>query len=229
MSLSGVIFDFDGVIANTEPIHFQVYQDVLANTPLKLDPDAYYARYLGYDDVGVFTALAKDQGVSLDQGELQQLLERKGKRFQEMVGNDSVLFPEAAACVERLAAAVPLGIASGALYHEIDAILTQAGLRRYFSVIVASDDIERSKPAPDAYARAVRLLRTELGSTSDGCFVAIEDSRWGIEAAQAAGIPCLAITHSYSAEQLYAADALVTSLADVDAALLENLCTRCDE
>ena len=226
MSLLGVIFDFDGVLVNTEPIHLKAYQEVMPDTPLTLETDAYYARYLGYDDVGVFTAVAADQGVSLAPEELKRLMDVKGERFQALLGSNDILFPGAAACVERLAAEVPLGIASGALHHEIDEILSHAGLRRHFSVIVAADDVERPKPAPDSYLRAAELLRGALGGDTDGCFVAIEDSRWGIEAAHAAALGCIAITNSYPAKDLASADATVTGLSEVDSALLERVCRR---
>ena len=224
MPLLGVIFDFDGVLVDTEPIHLEAYQEVLADTPLTLEADAYYARYLGYDDVRVFTAVAADQAVSLAPEELKRLLDVKGERFQALLGGNDVLFPGAAACVERLGADVPLGIASGALHREIDEILSRAGLRRYFSVVAAADDVDRPKPAPDSYLHAAGQLRAMLGSDTDGCFVAIEDSRWGIEAAHAAGLPCVGVTHSYTAEQLGPVDALVAGLSDIDRDLLEGLC-----
>ena len=224
MSLLGIIFDFDGVLVNTEPIHLKAYQEVMADTPLTLEPDAYYARYLGYDDVGVFTAVAADQGLSLAPEELKRLMNVKGERFQALLGSNDVLFPGAAACVEQLAAEVPLGIASGALHHEIDEILSDAGLRHHFSVVVAADDVDKPKPAPESYQRAVELLRGTLGGETEGCFVAVEDSRWGIEAAHAAGLKCVGITHSYSAEKLGSVDALVSTLSEVDLTLLERLC-----
>ena len=227
MPLSGVIFDFDGVLVNTEPIHLKAYQEVMADTPLTLETDAYYARYLGYDDVGVFTAVATDQGVSLSPEELNRLLEVKGKRFQTLLGSNDILFPGAAVCIEQLAIKVPLGIASGALHHEINEILSHAGLRRYFSVVVAADDIDQPKPAPDSYLRAAKQLRATLGINADGCFVAIEDSRWGIESAHEAGLACIAVTNTYPATDLALADATVSGLSEVDFTLLEHVCRRC--
>ncbi len=146
--LRGVVFDFDGVIADTEPLHLGAYQDVLADTSMTLETQDYYDRYLGYDDVGVFTALSRDQRVPLDDETLKRLIDAKGQRFDARVRGSSVLFPGAASCVSRLAEVLPLAIASGALHHEIEAILTSADLRRHFRAIVAADDVARSKPAP---------------------------------------------------------------------------------
>ena len=224
MPLSGVIFDFDGVIADTEPLHLKAYQDVLEATPLTITTHDYYARYLGYDDVGVFSALAKDQGVTLGRDQLRELIAEKGRRFEAIVGHEDVLFPGAAACIERLEATVPLAIASGALHHEIEAILEHAGLRERFVGIVAADDVAQGKPAPDSYLRAAALLRNAIGRGEDVCLVAIEDSRWGIEAARLAGIRCVGLTSSYTAEELGPVDTIVSTLAEIDRPILEGLC-----
>ena len=226
MPLLGVVFDFDGVIVNTEPLHLKAYQEVLTSTALVLDKESYYARYLGYDDVGVFTALGNDQGVPLEPGQIRRLVESKAVCFASLLERDHVLFPAAAECIEQLAAVAPLGIASGALHGEIEDILSNTKLRSYFQVVVAADDVEHSKPAPDSYRRAVELLVGNRDVASPAHCVAIEDSQWGIQAAHAAGLACVAVTHSYPSEVLSAADVVVSSLGAVRPALLEGLCPR---
>ncbi len=223
--LLGVIFDFDGVIADTERLHLQAYQDVLRDHGMPLSREDYEARYLGFDDVGVFTTVAADRGCTLGRGELDRLIEVKGRRFTELVEAGDVVFPDAPACIEGLAGDLVLGIASGALHQEIEDVLHAAGLRRHFSAIVAADDVEHAKPAPDGYARAVELLSAELGRPpSPTGFVAIEDSRWGIEAAVAAGLPCVGVTTTYDAGALPGAAAVVSCLADVNRRSLAALC-----
>ena len=228
MPLRGVIFDFDGVIADTERLHLQAYQDVLADTSLSLHHGTYYTRYLGYDDIGVFTTLAKDHGVELKRDQLEQWITRKHERFDELVGKEPTIFPGATTCIEQLASVVPLGIASGALHSEIVTILARADLRHYFKAIVGADDVKRAKPAPDAYLRAVDLISGPENNRSDGLFVAIEDSRWGVESAQAAGLICVAVTHSYPAEELRGADLVVHDLAEVRLDRLEHLLASLD-
>jgi beta-phosphoglucomutase-like phosphatase (HAD superfamily) len=219
--LLGVVFDFDGVIADTERLHLQAYQDILGSQGTTLSGEDYAARYLGFDDVGVFTAAAADRGLTLAPGELDRLIEAKGRRFAELVAAGDTLFSDAPACIERLAENLILGIASGALHQEIEDILNGAGLRRLFSAIVAADDVANAKPAPDGYVRAVELLSAKLGrDPSPSGFVAIEDSRWGIEAAVAAGLPCIGVTTTYDASALPGAAAVVARLADIDLPLL---------
>ena len=215
--LLGVVFDFDGVIADTERLHLRAYQDVLRDSGMTLSSDDYQTRYLGFDDVGVFTTVAADRGLTLADGELQRLIEIKGRRFAELVDAGDVVFPDAPACIERLAADLILGIASGALHQEIEDILRAAGLRSHFPVIVAADDVEHAKPAPDGYTRAAELLSAQLGRPpSPSGFVAIEDSRWGIEAAVAAGLPCVGVTTTYGADELPGAAAVFSGLAEID-------------
>ena len=224
MPLRGIVFDFDGVIADTEPSHLAAFQDVLAGTGLALGARDYYDRYMGYDDVGTLQALGRDQGRPLDDREIRQLVAAKARRFEARVRGGKVLFPGAAACIERLAAVAPLAIASGALRAEIETILTAANLRDRFAAIVGADDVPRSKPAPDTYQRAVELLGAAGTGADRSTCVAIEDTVWGIEAAHAAGLPCVALTHSYPAAALAAADAVLDSLDELQPAVLQRLC-----
>ena len=227
MPLAGVIFDFDGVLADSEPLHLRAYQEVLAPRGIDLAATDYYDRYLGFDDPGVFRAVAHDQGWELGEETLAELIRVKGERFDTLVGQGEGLFAGAADCVRRVAAAVPVAIASGALGPEIEALLSTTGLRHHFKAIVASGDTPRSKPAPDPYLRAVELLRPFAGGAGPDpadCFVAIEDSRWGIESALAAGLRCLGVAQTYQADTLRNAHAVVPTIGDVELDALRRLC-----
>jgi HAD superfamily hydrolase (TIGR01509 family) len=210
-----IVFDFDGVLADSEPLHLQAYQEVLSSFGQTLTSEEYYARYLGYDDEGLFTRLADAHGWPMDRQKLDALIAEKRRVFDAVIERTDVLYPGAIACVERLAGAFPLGIASGALRHEIEAILKRRGLDRHFRFIVASGDTPESKPAPDPYRRAAGLH----GLSPADC-LAIEDSRWGIQSAKSAGLSCIAITHTYPAESLGLADRIVRSLDEIDATLI---------
>ena len=113
--LQAVFFDFDGVIADTEPLHLRAYQAVLQADGIDLNKSEYYARYLGYDDVGLFDALAKDRHISLSDEKIDEWVAAKSTIVEEMLSSDSILFPGAAACVRMFAERVPLAVASGAL------------------------------------------------------------------------------------------------------------------
>jgi HAD superfamily hydrolase (TIGR01509 family) len=226
-----VVFDFDGVIADTEGLHLRCYQDVLRERGLELSAADYYARYLGFDDEGVLRAFGADHGQRFDQATIAAIVEAKTDRYQEVVSREDVLYPGAAESVRRIAAAVPVAIASGALRAEIAVILERAGIADLFRVIVAAGETPRGKPAPDPYLRALELLREHAAipqsvATIAGRSVAVEDSMWGIRAARAAGMRCVAVTQTYPADQLTEADLVVGSLSAVGLDDLGRLADR---
>ena len=221
--IRAVVFDFDGVIANSEPLHFRAFRDVLAEEAVALSERDYYARYLGFDDVGVFRTIGAEHGAAWTDAQVASLVARKAVRLEDLEREGPVLFPGAEAAIRRLAAALPLAIASGALRVEIMRVLNRTGLASYFGTVVAAEDTPASKPAPDPYLRAVRLLSAATGVSlaAEEC-VAVEDSRWGLESARAAGLRTIAVTHTYPAETLSLADLVI---ADLDALDLANLNT----
>jgi beta-phosphoglucomutase len=215
--VAAIVFDFDGVLADSEPIHFRVYRELLAPSGVTLTKDAYCERYLGFDDEGAFRQMAADFKLLLGDEEIEMLIEAKARRFEEIVSGTNVLYPAAVACVERLGRKWPLGIASGALRADIDLMLKGAHIADRFRFIVSAEDTDETKPAPDPYLRAADLH----GLPPSAC-VAIEDSRWGLESARTAGMRTIAVTHTYPRNAL-SADRVVDSLDEVTIALVEEL------
>jgi beta-phosphoglucomutase len=222
--LRAVVFDFDGVIANSEPLHYRAFRDVLAANALTLTETDYYAQYLGYDDVGVFERFGSQAGTGWGGKEVRALVMEKARRMEVLERDTSVLFPGAEMAVRRVAAAVPIAIASGALGAEIRRVLDHAMLTSLFSAIVAAEDTPVSKPAPDPYRCAVeRLAAMHDGLREDEC-VAIEDSIWGLESARRAGLRTIGITHTYSRAVLSSlADLVIESLDEVRIAPISQL------
>jgi beta-phosphoglucomutase-like phosphatase (HAD superfamily) len=222
--LRAVVFDFDGVIANSEPLHYQGFRDILGRSGIELSEGDYYTRYLGFDDAGVFRAVGIDRGIGWTDQRIAEFVAAKASVLERLEENPSLLFPGAEAAVRRTAARVPLAIASGALGGEIRRILDRAGLTPCFSAIVAAEDTPVSKPAPDPYLRAVDLLAAALGSplAPVDC-VAIEDSPWGLRSARTAGLRTIAVAHTYEASALDA-DLVIASLDELDVAGMQRLC-----
>lgn len=203
MVLQAIVFDFDGVIADSERLHLRAYQDILAPEGVTLSERDYYDRYLGYDDVGVFRELGRDQGLEMDSGRLATLIERKGRRYDELASAGEMLYPGAAEFIRAAAAVVPIGIASGALTHEIEEILERAGLLSLFPVIVGADQTARSKPHPEPYLTAFERLKAHAGRALEPWrSVAIEDSKWGLVSARGADLRLVAVTNTYSVAEL---------------------------
>jgi beta-phosphoglucomutase len=223
--LQAIVFDFDGVIADSEPLHLRAYQQVLGKGGIELTREEYYARYLGFDDVGLFRALARDRGVAVTDDQVGGWIDAKSQVIAALLLGDSILFPGAAGCIRTLAGRVPMAIASGALEPEISLVLNNTGLADCFKTIASASDGVRGKPAPDLYLLALARLRALGPIEADGC-VAIEDSHWGLEAAKTAGLRTVAVTHTYPAAELRGADLVVDHLGDITIPTLEALCLR---
>ena len=226
MPLRAIVFDFDGVIADSEPLHFRSFRDVLAGEGVELTQDDYYARYLGFNDVEAFRAIGREHRRSWSTTLVADLARQKAERMATLERDAPVLFPGAADTIRRAAEAVPIAIASGALGSEIRRILDRAGLTREFTAIVAAEDTAASKPSPDPYQRALALLSRAVDGVEirPGDCVAIEDSRWGLASARAAGLRTVAVTNSYDATELASADLIIPSIARLDLMDLHRLC-----
>ena len=227
MSLRAIVFDFDGVIANSEPLHFRGYRDVLAEEGVVLTEADYYARYLGFDDVGAFEAIGGWHGAGWNSAQITDLVARKAVRLDALERDVSILFPGAADAIRRAAAAMPIAIASGARGEEIRRVLEREHLLTCFAAIVAAEDTPVSKPAPDPYLRALVLLAPAAGPNlrAADC-VAIEDSVWGLASARAAGLRTVGVTQTYEASALTSADLVIGSLGELDIDQLVKVCSE---
>ena len=226
-ALQAIVFDFDGVIADSERLHLKSYQDILAPEGIAISEDDYYDRYLGYDDAGVFKAIGQDQGVPMNELRIADLTAKKGERFETLAAGGGMLFPGAADFIRSAVAAnVPIAIASGALTHEISEILERAGIRPLFPVIVGADTTARSKPDPEPYRTAFQQLCALTGRQLEPWrSVAIEDSRWGLVSARGADLRCVAVTNTYPAAELRAdAELVVAGLHALTLDALDSLC-----
>lgn len=212
-----IIFDFDGIIADTEPIHLKMFQRVLAEERITLTQEDYHQKYLALDDKGCFSAVLSDNDREVDKKLVDDMIRRKSVYFDEDVKNNIIIFPGVVAFVRKMAKKHFLAIASGALRHEVEFGLEAAGIRQKFQVIVSAEDAEKSKPDPEPFLQALQELNAKLGSSApiqpSECLV-IEDSLHGVTAAHAAGMRCLAVTNSYSADELSEADWVTDSLED---------------
>jgi len=224
-ALQAIVFDFDGVIANSEPLHLTAFQQTLADEGLELTANDYYAHYLGYDDVGMFEALGRDRGLPMNHERVASLVARKGVHMQALLQSGSVLFPGALEFIREAASAVPIAIASGALRHEIDEIIDAAGVATLFATIVAAGDTPESKPSPAPYRLAFEQLRRHSGLDLDPRrSVAIEDSRWGLDSARGAGLRLVGVTSSYPEAELSGAELVVEGLRSLTLTALDELC-----
>ena len=224
-ALDAIIFDFDGVIADSERLHLRAYQAVLAPLGATLPDDEYYSTYLGYDDRGLLREFAKARGLTWGDADLSRLIATKTERYEALAAQGEMLFPGAATFIRDAANVVPIAIASGALTHEIEEILDKAALRGCFAAIVGADQTMRSKPSPDPYLEAFHRLVSAGHAVDASRTVAIEDSRWGLVSAETAKLRTVAVATTYKPSELAPFAELVVS--GLDALTLTDLDVLC--
>ena len=218
--LRAIIFDFNGVIIDDEPLHLELFRSILSNEGLSLSDEDYRDKYLGYDDRACFIAVLADAGRKIEANDdqyIDRLVARKATCYEQEIGKRYLLFPGVVEIVPRLSSRYPLAIVSGALRKEIELVLRLGKIREYFRVIIAAEDTSACKPDPEGYLKALAVLNSNPPEQKliqpDECLV-IEDSVAGVTAAKRAGMRCLAVTNSYREEELKAADWIVPSLID---------------
>jgi HAD superfamily hydrolase (TIGR01509 family) len=224
--LRAVIFDFDGVITDSEILHFRAFNAVLAPHGFELAKHEYYKDYLGMSDKDCFKALIGAGRLRIQEAQVPALIQKKTKIFEQLARTEGQIIEGVREFLDLLSAAqVPIAICSGALRPEIELILEEAGLRSRFDVIVSAEEVHRGKPDPEGFILALQKLNDIWPDVivPESCLV-VEDSHWGLKAARAAGMRTLAVTNTYEAAQLKQADRVVARLDQLTMADLRKIC-----
>lgn len=212
-AVQAIIFDMDGVIVDSEPLHEQALAETLARIGFPTTPGLQISDYIGRSDQDFW----KDFVVCFRPAQtLDELVRLKRDRVVELVREHQPLFEGLPELVAALARRWPLALASGSERPVIEAVLDIEGLRRHFRVVVSSSEVARGKPAPDVFLLTARRLRV----APESCVV-IEDSKPGVAAALAAGMRVVAVTNTHAAEELGHATWTARSCAEVGRVLAE--------
>ena len=217
IQVEAVIFDFDGVIVDTEPLHYAAFQRTLEPHGLHFTWQEYVNIYIGFDDRDAFRHAFASQEMKLSQEWLHTLIGQKAVFFTEIIRAGVAAYPGVLELIFSLnASKIPLAICSGALRSDIDPILAMLDISDCFDIIVTADDVAASKPDPECYLLAFEKLQSvHHTSFSKDATIAIEDTPAGISAAKAAGLMVCAVTNSYPAIRLEEATFATDSLASL--------------
>ena len=227
--LKAIIFDFNGVILDDEEYHYESLKQVLREEGVGITRDEYYRDCLGFDDVECFQWGLKNGNKIRDAGGMETLVARKSVYYEERLKSDTRFFPGVCEFIRSSAGKYPLGVASMALRQEIDLALEQAGLKDLFAVIVSAEDVKKTKPDPEVYRKALERMNqrspeaVEQVLLNAGECLVIEDSAPGVQAAKAAGMPVLGLTHTVDPDQLRGADWILPTLEGIPVEDVETM------
>jgi HAD superfamily hydrolase (TIGR01509 family) len=216
--LCGVVFDFDGVIADSEPYHYGAILEAVRPHGVEFSYEHYLDRYIGFDDRDAFREAFREARIPLGDEELERLLQSKFEAFKKLATKGVEPLPGALELIQGLAGRrLPLAIATGATAREVRMMLDGLGVAELFPVMVTADDVEQSKPHPETYLRAVKRLGSLMSGPrgSSPCCVAIEDTPAGIRSAKDAGLPVIAVATTHDRSRLAEADQVFDDLSSL--------------
>jgi beta-phosphoglucomutase len=207
-----VIFDFNGTLSHDEPILCEIFMKLFAEHGRPLSAQEYFDELAGLSDPEIVrTWLGRDHP------DVDEVIEERIRRYRAAVADGSSVPEDLRAAVRYAAERVPLAIVSGAARAEIEAVVEAAGIADLFAAIVPAEDVERGKPEPDGYLRALTLLDGDLAAED---VLVFEDTEAGVAAAKGAGMQGFAVLGTLAPERLAQADEIVER---IDVPLMERL------
>lgn len=198
MNWDAILFDFDGVITDTEPLHWDTFRGILRARGMDCTWEEYCSDYMGFDDRGAFEAAFARYHLPLSPETLKQCIAEKAGLFAAVAAKTPIQpYPGVVRFLRELQShGIPLALCSGALRCDIDPLLEKFEISTVFSVISTAECVSRSKPSPEPYQWTVQRLCEVTGRPiqADRC-VAFEDTREGMQSARGAGLNVIAVVH----------------------------------
>jgi len=212
--ITTVIFDLDGLLADTEPLHCRAYQDALQSKGATLT-EAEYVEHWVRTGKGIVDWVA-DHGLNLDP---QELRAQKSKRYLELLASSLRPMEGALELLDKLSGRKTLALASSSYRDAVDGVLEGLHLAHYFKAIVSGLDVTQVKPAPDIFLMAAHLV----GAAASECVV-LEDAEKGVIAAYEARMYCIAVPNTHTRHHDFSkANRVCSSLKEITLELLETL------
>ena len=224
--LRAVIFDFDGVITDSEVLHLRAFNQSLVPYDIEITTKDYYTNYLGFSDFDCYKALIDNGLLKIDEKQIDGIIKKKSKIFEELTKTEGRTIEGVHEFLQMLEENnIPMAICSGSLLVEIEIMLEESGLRHYFTEIVSAEQVKKGKPHPEGFLLCLKKLNKKCRPPiAAGECIVIEDSHWGLQAGKAAGMHTIAVTNSYNAEQLSLAEKIVSHLNELTINDLQQLC-----
>lgn len=195
--IKGILFDYDGVMADSEALHFQAFKKVLADEKISLTRTHYDETLIGFDDRDAFVYMNTTHHKNWSAEYLETLNLKKRQLFAEMLHEPKCLFDGVIENLPQLVKKFKLGIVSGARKSEINRINEFNGIQKYFEFVVAADDVQHSKPSPEGYLMGYEKMEQLIPGLKKSEVLVVEDTHHGITAAKEAGLFVIGISTSH--------------------------------
>lgn len=214
----GILFDYNGVIADDELVHEIAFGQTLKSMGLELTANTYQNCCLGRTDADGFRELSELFGAPLRQMSISDLVEQKGKHYQHLVADIDIFYPGVIDTIEILAKHFRLAIVTSSQRADIDAALQSTSIPRLVEFILTAEDVTHGKPNPQGYLIGANRLSLPLNRIA-----VVEDSASGVAAAVAAGLCCIAVKQTTEVERLHHADIIVDNTTDITPKMVKGL------
>ncbi|MDH7598065.1 MAG: HAD family phosphatase [Sedimentisphaerales bacterium] len=225
--LKAAVFDFDGVLADSEMVHLEAFNLALARFGVQIGVQQYMDLYLGLTDRECVETVISQGLLEVDAQTAEALVADKKRIYGQLARAETRLIDGVLPFLQMLSShGIHMAICSGALKEEILAFTDRTNLTGYFKVIVSADDVTKGKPDPEGFLLTLARLNDLAGPIKPQDCVVIEDSRWGIAAAWAAGMHTVAVTNTYGPSELAQADLIVSRLDQLSIDDLHRLTSR---
>ena len=225
--LRAVIFDFDGVVSDSELLHYKALNQVFIEYGVDVPKEVHWEKYLGYSDLENVIAVSRDYDMNFTEDQIPEIVRKKGEIFDELAAKETTIIDGAPQFIDMLKSnGIRMAVCSGVLLSDIEIMLKDSDLAPAFETIVAADHVTKGKPDPEGFLLALsRLNENSNDNILPAQCIVVEDSHWGLEAAAAAGMHPIAVTNTYPASQLEKyAEKITENLSDLT---IEDLCGLC--
>jgi len=221
-----VIFDFDGVITDSEVLHLRAFNQSLVPYGVEISTKDYYTNYLGFSDFDCYKTLIDNGLLKIDERQIDGIIKEKSEIFEVLMKTEGRTIEGVHEFLQMLEKnKIPMAICSGSLMVEIEVMLEESGLRHFFAEIVSAEQVKKGKPHPEGFLLALQKLNKNCHPPiAAGECIIIEDSHWGLQAGKAAGMHTVAVTNSYEAGQLTIAEKIVAHLNELTINEMQQLC-----
>lgn len=207
-NIRAILFDLDGVIIDSEPLHFEAHKEILKDYGIELTLDDYLDFGVAKGDDNLYRKVSERPGILLDKNKISK---RKKQAYCKILDKKGKLMPGVLEILQDFSKKYDLAIVSSGIKASVEYVLEKFDIKKYFKIIIAGEDADRVKPFPDVYLKALE----KLNYSKNEC-LAIEDSETGIKAANNAGLKCIAIPNEFTKNQDFSsADMLLSNINEL--------------